>query len=106
MRRVKVLTFIISTLITMAIYVLVKMVIFKEDLTRSLIFGFTAGVGAAIGIQLYLRYIKPQVFKTKSIARLPIKLLLQPKTSRLSAGATWHNTNLFDLTDQRVYRFQ
>jgi uncharacterized membrane protein YdjX (TVP38/TMEM64 family) len=63
MTKIKVLTFIISTLITMAIYVLVKMVIFKEDLTRSLIFGFTAGIGAAIGIQLYLRYMKRKYLK-------------------------------------------
>lgn len=63
MIKIRVLTFIISTIITMAIYVLVKMVIFKEDLTRSLIFGFTAGIGAAIGIQLYLRYIKRKYLK-------------------------------------------
>ncbi|MGF7079130.1 hypothetical protein [Mucilaginibacter sp. UYCu711] len=63
---IKVITFLGSMIITIIIFVLVKIVFFKEDLTRSLIFAIPAGLGAAIGTRLYVNYLKRKRIKQSS----------------------------------------
>jgi hypothetical protein len=61
--KTKIIIFLISMLTTMAIYILVKMVFFKADFGQACVFAIPAGLGAAIGGQLYISYLKRKAVK-------------------------------------------
>gem|GEM_PF-2339296 len=52
-----------AMLITAAVFVLIETLIFNGDLKQSITLGLVAGIGAAIGMMIYLNYLKQKYLK-------------------------------------------